>query len=69
MKYATPDPEAMPETCPECGGVTHRDDYVDSYFCIKCDIWTEAICCSEGRCPYCSRRSEKPSLPLKEDNS
>lgn len=49
--------------CPQCKfNLVYYDDF-DTYFCPKCNSWTEAKC-SDTHCNYCPNRAEQP-LPSK----
>ena len=45
--------------CSQCqSNLVYYDDF-DTYFCPKCNSWTESKC-SDPHCKYCANRSEQP---------
>jgi len=45
--------------CPKCNfNLVYYDDF-DTYFCPKCNSWSESKC-SDPSCKYCTNRPEKP---------
>lgn len=46
-------------SCSKCNSnLVYSDDF-DTYFCPKCNSWTESKC-SDPNCKYCPNRPEKP---------
>ena len=54
----------MSGPCPVCKALIWDLDcaegYVDGYFCVKCDVWTEDPC-SSPNCDECEIKKFKPS--------
>jgi len=45
----------------DCGTILVYYDKYDTYFCPKCNKWTESKC-NDPSCDYCKNR---PKMPLK----
>ncbi len=46
-------------TCKTCGSKLSFNEMYDSFYCEKCNEWTEKDCGDTG-CSYCYGRPEKP---------
>lgn len=52
----------------ECDKKLSYNERFDAYFCNKCDQWKESKC-TDKECLFCTRRPEKPSEKMNENNS
>ena len=43
-----------------CGQREWYSEVHDSYYCMKCDVWTEEQC-GDKKCSYCVGRPPRPS--------
>lgn len=45
--------------CEKCNSKLSYNEKWDSYYCYKCNVWTEKQC-DDPKCFYCPNRPEKP---------
>lgn len=46
--------------CDQCRGDLTLYESIDTFACLKCDVWAEPKC-SDKECYFCNLRTEKPS--------